>query len=187
MGGWHDKTHTRAPVKSSARVRPRMVKRGFPFRVTLLSLFLVIGVSACDREEPVEATGVLNAGQQSSQTDIAGSLIRRSIEQPGGKHVAVEIDAGALEDLMNKPADDESSSVFRDPVQAAKLFAAHIGVPEDAMFAILEQSQQPEDGSGLFIAIVQVTGADRIVQMRMVSEPDPYDQPTLWVLNDYQR
>lgn len=168
-----------------------MMKRGCPFRAILLSIFLVIGASACERKDSGEsvpkANEVSKTEQLRGQQDIAGSLIGRSVRQPDGKHVAIEINAEVLEGLMKKPVGDENSSGFRNPLHAAKLFAAHIELPEDAMFAILEISQQPEEGSGLFIAIVQVTGGDRVVRMRMVSEPDDSDRPTLWVLNDYQR
>lgn len=191
MGRRDDKTHSRSPVKPFDRDWPRMMERGCPFRTVLLSIFLVIGASACDRrdsgESVPEAGEVSKTAQLRGQHDIAGSLIKRSVRQPGGKHVAIEINAEVLEDLMKKPVGDENSSGFRNPLHAAKLFAAHIGLPGDAKFAILEKSQQPEEGSGLFFAIVQVTGGDRVVRMRMISEPDDSDRPTLWVLNDYQR
>lgn len=59
--------------------------------------------------------------------------------------------------------------------------------PDPGHLSIVERSQQPEEASGLFIAVVQVTSGDKSTQMRMISEPDTYDQPTLWVLNDYHQ
>lgn len=167
-----------------------MAKTAWTARVTPLLIVAVIIATACggDQHADPAATpaGVSKTGP-GGQYEVVESLIKRYVEQPGGRHVAVEIDADVLEGLLQRPGDDEIISAFRDPLRAAELFATHIGLPEDAGFAILEVSQQPEVGSGLFIAVVQVEGSDRALQMRMVSEPDADDQPTLWMLNDYHR
>jgi hypothetical protein len=156
-----------------------------------LSAFLIIVVSGCGRnsenETAANAAGAPSDEHLGSQHETAGSLIRRYVEQPDGRHVAVEINTEALQNLMTRPSRDTDLQAFRDPLPAARLFAPHIGLPAGADFVILEISQYPEEGSGLFIAVVQVTGGDKQVQMRMVSEPDAYEQPTLWVLNDYRR
>ena len=189
MGRRNDETHTRAPVKFFDRVWPR-IKRGCPVRAITFLMLAIIVVPACDwsenAEPAAEADGVKKA-VSGGQYAIVDSLINRYVEQPGSSHVAVEINFETLRELMERPGDDEVLQVFRNPLHAAKLFASHIGLSDDAMFAILEETQQPGEGSGLFIAIVQVKASDQTVRMRMVSEPDDHDQPTLWLLNDYQR
>ena len=173
------------------RERPRTYRSGRRVCVTLLAVFVFVGVCGCDRNgsnEPVsEHIGVTSTGAQGSQYEIAGSLIKRYVEQADGRHVAVEIDTDSLEELLARQGSDEDLPAFRDPLLAAKLFGPHIGVPAGAEYATLERSHHPEEGSGLFIALVQVTGGDHPVTMRMTSEPDSHDQPTLWVLNDYQQ
>ena len=189
MGRRNDETHTRAPMKFFDRVWPR-IKRGCPVQAILLLMLAIIVVPACDRSEntepAAEAAGVTKA-VSGGQYEIVDSLINRYVEQPGGRHVAVEINFETLRELMERPGDDEILQVFRNPLRAAKLFASHIGLSDDAVFTLLEETQQPGEGSGLFIAIVQVKASDQTLRMRMVSEPDDHDQPTLWLLNDYQR
>jgi hypothetical protein len=157
----------------------------------LLAVSMMTVISGCDQNrsnDPVSnAVGVSLTGELSYQHEIAGTLIKRYVEQPGGTHVAVEIDAENLQNLVTMSDQDKNLQAFRDPVSAAGLFAPHIGLPADAEFVIVERSEQPEEASGLFIALVQVISGDKSTQMRMISEPDTYDQPTLWVLNDYRQ
>jgi len=191
LGRWDDKTHSRASVKLFTGDRPRMFTGGCPVRVTLLAISMIVVVCGCDQNTSngtfTDVAGVTSTGDLNSQHEIAGSLIRQYVEQADGRHVAVEINTEILRELMARPEADEGLKAFRDPLLAARLFAPHIGMSADAEFSVLERSQQPEEGSGLFIAVVQVTAGDPLVRMRMVSEPDAYDLPTLWVLNDYQR
>lgn len=191
MGRRDDKACARASVKSSVKGQPRLIPGASPLWVCLLIVSMMIGISGCDQNRSNDSASstdeVSLTGELSYQQEIAGKLIKRHVEQPDGTHVAVEINAENLQNLMTMTGQDSDLQAFRDPVPAARLFAPHIGLPADAVFAIVEISQQPEEASGLFIAVVQVTSGDKSTQMRMVSEPDAYDQPTLWVLNDYRQ
>lgn len=88
---------------------------------------------------------------------------------------------------MTRSGQGEELRAFRDPLLAARLFSSHIGLSAQAEFSVLKSSQQPEEASGLFIALVQVIDGDSKAKMRMISEPDAFDRPTIWVLNDYER
>lgn len=178
-------------MKISIKSRLRLIPDACPLWMGLLAISMMIAISGCDQnrsDDPVSSiAGVSQSGELSYQHEIAGKLIKRYVEQASGKHVAVEIDAEYLDKLVTMSGQDKKLLAFHDPVPAARLFASHIGIPADAEFVIVEVSQHPEEGSGLFIAVVQVTGGDKSIQMRMISEPDAYDQPTLWVLNDYRQ
>ena len=171
-------------MKFSFNSRLRLIAGACPMWIGLLAVSMMIAISGCDQNRSDEAS---LAGDLSYQHEIAGKLIKRYVEQPGGSHVAVEIDAENLQNLVTMSGQEKNLQAFRDPVPAARLFASHIGLPADAEFAIVERSQEPEEASGLYIAVVQVTSGDKSTQMRMISEPDTEDQPTLWVLNDYRQ
>ena len=66
---------------------------------------------------------------------------------------------------------------------AARLFAAFIGVPADAMISIEQVSSEAEEASGLFIAVASGSS----LKMRLVPEPGRDGQPIVRVLNDYDR
>ena len=191
MGRRDDKTHSRASLKFPIKSRLRLIPGTCPLWVGLLAVSMMIAISGCDQNrsnDPVSsAAGVSLTGELSYQQEIAGKLVKRYVKQPDGSYVAVEINAENLQNLVTLSGQDKNLQAFRDPVPAARLFAPHIGLPADAEFAIVERSQQPEEASGLFIAVVQVTSGNKSTQMRMISEPDTYDQPTLWVLNDYHQ
>jgi hypothetical protein len=178
-------------VKFSIKSRFRLILGACPLWAGLLAVAIMIASSGCDQNRsnnPVSSADEVSlTGELSYQQEIAGTLIKRYVEQPGGTHVAVEIDAENLQNLVTMSDQDKNFQAFRDPVPAARLFAPHIGLPADAEFVIVARSQQPEEASGLFIVVVQVTSGDKSTQMRMISEPDTYDQPTLWVLNDYRQ
>ncbi|MDX2480124.1 MAG: hypothetical protein QNK24_07290 [Desulfuromusa sp.] len=178
-------------MKFSIKSRFRLIPGACPLLAGLLAVSMVITISSCDQNrsnDPASSAAEVSlTGELRNQQEIAGTLIKRFVEQPGGSHVAVEIDAENLQNLVTMSGQDKNLQAFREPVPAARLFASHIGLPADAEFAIVERSQQPEEASGLYIAVVQVTSGDRSTQMRMISEPDPDDQPTLWVLNDYRQ
>jgi hypothetical protein len=178
-------------VKFSIKSGPRLIPGACSSWAGLLVVSMMIAISGCDQnrsDDPVSsAAEVLQTGELSYQQEIAGKLIKRFVEQSGSTQVAVEIDAENLQNLVAKSGQDKNLQAFRDPMPAARLFAPHIGLPADAEFVIVEMSQQPEEASGLFIAVVQVTSGDKTTQMRMISEPDTNDQPTLWVLNDYRQ
>jgi hypothetical protein len=178
-------------VKFSFKSRLRLIPGASPLWAGLLAVAIMIASSGCDQNrsnDPVSSADEVSlTGELSYQQEIAGKLIKRYVEQPDGTHVAVEINVENLQNLMTMTGQDSDLQAFREPVPAARLFASHIGLSADAEFAIVEISQQPEEASGLFIAVLQVTSGDKSTQMRMVSEPDAYDQPTLWVLNDYHQ
>jgi len=178
-------------MKFSIKSRLRLTPGSCPFWIGLLAVYMMTVISGCDQNssnDPVSsADGVSLSGKLSYQHEIAGTLIKRYVEQPDGTHIAVEIDSENFQNLLRMSGQDKNLQAFREPVPAARLFAPHIGLRADAEFSIMERSQQPEEASGLFIAVVQVTSEDKSIQMRMISEPDTDDQPTLWVLNDYRQ
>lgn len=165
-------------------------RTGCRLTLLMLALTLLTALAACDRDRSQEnAADVARESlpvETPNPAEIAARLIRRTIADPDGRHVAVEINAEVLRDLTARPKDDASIAVFRDPLQAARLFAAHIGQPANATFSIGQKSVQVEEASGLFIAVVKVSSAGQSINMRMVSAPAADGQPSVWVLNDYE-
>lgn len=157
----------------------------------MLVISMLVFFSACDKKnEGVTVTGaaeVASSMETGNPADIAGLLIRQLMAQDGDGQVAVEIDTRVLRELMTNPGQDEDLRAFKNPLLAARLFAPHIGLSAQSEFSVLKSSQQPEEASGLFIALVQVSDGDSVVKMRMISEPDAFDRPTIWVLNDYEK
>lgn len=178
-------------MRFSSISRTRQIVGGHTSRAVLLAVSFIVAVCACDKntsnETVISAVDASVATESSDQYETAGSLIRQLVEQPDGRHVAVEINEENLQSLMASSSLDGSLQSFRDPLQAARLFAPHIGLPATAEFSILQRSRQVEEGSGLFIAVVMIRSSDQTTQMRLISEPDIYGQPTLWVLNDYDK
>lgn len=164
-------------------------RTGCRLTLVLLALALLTALAACDRDRSQENAADVSRESLPAETpssdEIVARLIRRTIADPHGGHVAVEINAEVLHDLTARPKDDASIAVFRDPLQAARLFAAHIGQPANATFSIGQKSMQVEEASGFFIAVVQVNSAGQSINMRMVSAPAADGQPSVWVLNDY--
>jgi len=137
-------------------------------------------ISGCD-QQPDAATVDVNPHE------IAERLIKQTIADEDGSHVAVEIDHELLGQLSAGAKQDTSIDAFRDPLLAAWLFAPYIGVPTHAMLSVGQVSPEVEVASGLFIAVVDVSIDGHSTKMRLVSEPGANGQPTLWVLNDYDR
>jgi len=155
-----------------------------------LALLLIL-LSACKQSTPGTADQkppeLLPQTPQSPEREPAARLIRQLVEQAGGERVAVEIDHEALQRFTTAPESDRAMDSLRDPLRAARLFAAEIGLPTGAEFQLLQQSGELEEASGLFIALVQVISGEESVTMRMISEPDLHERPTIWVLNDFTR
>lgn len=167
------------------------MKGGCVSRAALLAVSVIVAVSACEKNHSNKTETSLVPASITTESDdpyeTAGNLIRQLIEQPDGRHVAVEINAENLQQLMASSSLDGSLQSFRDPLLAARLFAPSIGLPATAEFSIVQRSQQAEEASGLFIAVVMINSGEQTVQMRLISEPDIHGQPTLWVLNDYDK
>jgi hypothetical protein len=159
--------------------------------LVLLALSVLSMLAACDQNRSQQNfTGVASESSPArtpGPDEIAARLIRQTIADSDGRHVAVEIDAELLRDLTARPKDDASIAQFRDPLQAARLFAAHIGQPANATFSIVQKSLQAEEASGFFIAMVKVSSAGHSINMRMISAPAADGQPSVWVLNDYEQ
>jgi len=168
----------------------RRFRTGCRLTLVLLALSVMSVLAACDQNRSQQNAAAVARESLPVETpnpdEIAARLIRRTIADPHGGHFAVEIDAEVLRDLTARPKDDASIAVFRDPLQAARLFAAHIGQPANATFSIGQKSVQAEEASGLFIAVVKVSSAGQSISMRMVSAPAADGQPSVWVLNDYE-
>jgi hypothetical protein len=159
-----------------------------PAHWLILVLFILTASSCQQKSDDDVLPGTTEdspAAAMYSGHEIAGKLIGQLVRDPGGAQVAVEINHEMLRELVAVMNTDDTLESFRDPLLAAKLFAPHIGVPENVDFSITERSQQVEEASGLFIAVVTVNNAGETVIMRMISEPDSFDRPTLWVLNDF--
>lgn len=176
-------------------MKTRITRAIYPLQLTyrflacLLTLSLLATVCACERKySDTTASGaatVSSGAAAANPHEIAGRLIKRTVAAGDGGHVAVEIDHQLLRELTDEKEQDARTAVFRDPLLAARLFAPYIGMPEDAVFSIEQVSTETEEASGLFIAVVRIDSGGASARMRLVSEPDADDQPTLWVLNDY--
>ena len=137
---------------------------------------LALAAAACGAdEEPPDGAA--------ASRQLAERLVQRLEPDPESGHVAVEIDAALLAELVLAP--NPAAGELTDPLAAARVFAAALDLPEDAAFVLVERSEQIGEGSGLFTATVRAGAGPRVVSMRLVSDPDARDQPTLWVLNDY--
>lgn len=162
-----------------------------PYRAVALITSMLVVFSACDKKIEGEtvngAAEVASSMETGNPADIAGLLIRQLVAQDGDRQVAVEINTEVLHELMTSSGQDEDLRAFKDPLLAARLFSPHIGLSAQAEFSVLTISGQPEEASGLFIALVQVSDGDSMTKMRMISEPDAFDRPTIWVLNDYEK
>jgi len=167
-------------------VKPARRILGFVLTIAVLAV-----APACDRDQ---FGATMNAEPAASSRadaanphEIARRLIKRTIADQQDGHVAVEIDHELLRELTTAAAKDSDIAAFQDPLLAAWLFAPHIGVPADAMISIEQVSPEAEEASGNFIAVASVNAEGGSIHMRLVSEPGADGQPTLWVLNDYDR
>ena len=144
------------------------------------AVLLGLAAAACgaDEEPPPSAAGAAAA------REVAERLVQRLERDPDSGHVAVEIDSALLAELSLAP--NPAASGLTDPLAAARLYAAAIDLPEDAAFVLEDPPLEIGEASGLFTATVRVGAGPRIVRMRLVSDPDEHDRPTLWVLNDFR-
>jgi len=160
-------------------------------RAFFCTICMIIFIGGCDQRGAIESKPGLTDDPaieiQASQVEMAGMLIGQLVEQTDGRHVAVEINERGLRSMVAGALEPEDMLAFGDPLITARLFAPHLGLPADAEFILLSQSKQAEDASGLFIAVVEVNHGGKSTQMRLISEPDDENQPTIWVLNDFRR
>lgn len=156
------------------------------FFTLLLTLSLLTVIPACERQQS-GAPGESSSADAVNPHEIARRLIERTVSDQQDGHVAVEIDHELLSDLTSGTDKHAGIAAFRDPLLAAWLFAPLIGVPADAVISIERVSPEPEEAAGLFIAVAIADTEGGSIKMRLVSEPGLDGQPTLWVLNDYDR
>ncbi len=116
--------------------------------------------------------------------DTAQRIVTRRIVDSQSGAVTVELSTSAIDRLRARSASRPDFDLA-DPVRAARLFARALDLPPSTRFELLSVSKEIEEGPGAFVATVRATSSEESIVMRLLSDPDETERPTVWLLNDY--